>query len=110
MARKILIYTGTLIDETTRYSLKELCDICGVHAEWVIELVEYGILNPVGKTSRSWEFSSSELNALKRALRLQRDLEINLPGIAMALDLLEELEVLRRRLDRLEQQYDKWFD
>ncbi len=110
MARKILIYTGTLIDETTRFSLQELCNICGVHAESVIELVEYGILNPAGKTSRSWKFSSSELNTLKRALRLQRDLEINMPGIAMTLDLLEELELLRRRLDRLEQQYDKWFD
>ena len=32
------------------------------------------------------------------ALRLQRDLEINLPGVALALELMEELERLRREL------------
>jgi len=32
------------------------------------------------------------------ALRLERDLEVNLAGIALALDLMEELEQLRREL------------
>jgi len=30
------------------------------------------------------------------ALRLERDLGINVPGVALALELLEELEQLRR--------------
>ena len=34
----------------------------------------------------------------RTALRLQRDLEINLPGVALALELLEELDRLRREL------------
>jgi chaperone modulatory protein CbpM len=31
-------------------------------------------------------------------MRLQRDLEINMAGVALALDLMEELEQLRREL------------
>jgi chaperone modulatory protein CbpM len=34
-------------------------------------------------------------------LRLQRDLEINLPGVALALELMEELDALRRELSGL---------
>ena len=109
MPKKISLHTGILLDKTTSYSLKDLCNICDVHAEWVIEMVEYGILNPKGKSPQSWQFSLGELNALKRALRLQRDLEINLAGIAVALDLLQELEALRYRLRVLEQDYEKWF-
>jgi len=32
------------------------------------------------------------------ALRLERDLELNLAGVALALELMEELERLRREL------------
>jgi chaperone modulatory protein CbpM len=38
------------------------------------------------------------LRRARTALRLQRDLEINLPGVALALELMEELERLRREL------------
>jgi chaperone modulatory protein CbpM len=36
------------------------------------------------------------------ALRLQRDLQVNLAGAALALDLLEETQRLRARLQSLE--------
>jgi chaperone modulatory protein CbpM len=35
---------------------------------------------------------------VRSALRLQRDLGVNLAGIALALDLMEELEDLRSQL------------
>ena len=37
-------------------------------------------------------------------MRLQRDLDLNLAGTALALDLLDELEQLRERLRALEHQ------
>jgi chaperone modulatory protein CbpM len=39
-------------------------------------------------------------------MRLQRDLGINLAGIAVALDLLDEVETLRARLRRLNTEED----
>jgi chaperone modulatory protein CbpM len=37
------------------------------------------------------------------ALRLKRDLGVNIAGAALAIDLLEELEELRARLQRFEE-------
>lgn len=107
MAKAIEVYTGILVDETACFSLKEICELSGLRTDWVIELVEYGILSPHGKTAVTWQFSHRELHALQRAWRLQQDLNINLSGIAMALELLEEIDNLRIRLKKLEQDYDK---
>jgi chaperone modulatory protein CbpM len=44
------------------------------------------------------------LQRAKTAVHLQRDLDVNLAGVALVLDLLEEMEELRERvklLDRL---------
>ena len=96
------ILNGDLLDEQTTLSLSELCLACSSHAEWIIELVEEGILEPVGKTQGQWQFSSVCLQRAYTAMRLQRDLEINLAGIALALNLLDEIDSLRARLNRLQ--------
>ena len=44
------------------------------------------------------------LARLKCALRLHRDLEINLPGLAVSLDLLDEVQRLRQQVDLLDGQ------
>jgi chaperone modulatory protein CbpM len=43
-----------------------------------------------------WRFSGRSLHRAQVARRLHEDLDVNLPGIALALDLLEEIERLRR--------------
>ncbi|MCL1979839.1 MAG: MerR family transcriptional regulator, partial [Proteobacteria bacterium] len=40
-------------------------------------------------------FTAIAIKRVQTTMRLQRDLRINLPGCALALDLLEELEELR---------------
>ena len=50
----------------------------------------------------SIELSLAELRRVRRAQRLQRDLGVNTPGIALALELLEEVESLRARLRRFD--------
>ena len=95
--------SGMLLDEQTELSLNELCRACSSSAEWVIALVEEGALEPVGYEQSHWRFTGTGLQRAHTAMRLQRDLGINLAGIALALDLLDELEKTRARLRRLEQ-------
>ncbi|MDX1588409.1 MAG: chaperone modulator CbpM [Oleiphilaceae bacterium] len=91
--------TGEIIDEQLQLSLHDLCCDGRVSAEFVLELVEYGVLQPLsGREPREWSFAGEDLVRLHRALRLQRDLQVNLPGLALSLELLEELQGLRRRL------------
>jgi len=89
------VVTGIIVDERMTYSLMEICSSCGVHAECIMEWVEYGIIEPKGKRPSEWQFSADALQRSQKALRLQRDLELNLAGLALALELLDEIETLR---------------
>lgn len=87
-----------LINEELQLTLQDLCQDCGVHAETVIELVEHGVLLPKGASPGHWQFVGQDLLRIKRALRLQRDLAVNLAGVALTLDLLDEIDDLNRQL------------
>jgi chaperone modulatory protein CbpM len=87
-----------LIDEQATFTLAELCRCFGIEAEFIEELVEQGILVPVGRQGRHWCFPSSSLRRTRITLHLQRDLGVNLAGAALALDLLERIEELDARL------------
>jgi chaperone modulatory protein CbpM len=102
MARRMQILSGMILDETTWVDAGELCTLCRLSRTHLIELVEEGVVHPVGGKPEEWRFPSSDLARLRRALRLERDLQINLAGVALAMDLLDELERLRTRLRRLE--------
>ena len=96
------IVTGILIDEHTELSLNDLSRACSSSAEWIIELVEQGALEPINYQQTQWRFTGSSLQKARTAMRLQRDLGINLAGVALAMDLLDEVEHLRTRLRRLQ--------
>jgi chaperone modulatory protein CbpM len=91
--------TGIILEEQTQLTLAELSRGCAVHAECIIELVEEGVLIPVGREPRHWRFSGVQLRRANVALRLQRDLGINLAGVALALELLDEVNALRARVN-----------
>ncbi len=92
-----LVHTGTIIEDD-HLTLGQLCRACGVHADWVISLVEEGIIEPDGNEIHLWRFTGANLVRVRSALRLQRDLGVNLAGIGLALDLIDELENLRTQL------------
>ena len=94
--------SGYLLDDRIELSLTDLCNACSKNTMWVSALVEEGVLEPIDVSEQHWRFSAVSLQRAHRAMRLDRDLGINLAGIALALDLLEELEALRARLGRID--------
>jgi chaperone modulatory protein CbpM len=98
MKKELLVVTGTVMDETVQFSLVELCECTKTSQEQVIEMVEEGILDPEGASIHTWRFDTRALKRLQTAIRLQHDLGVNLPGSALVLDLLEEMETLRRQM------------
>jgi len=83
-------------------TLIDLCRISKSPAEWVIELVEEGILEPKGKGRAVWRFESTSITIVRKVQRLQRDLRLNMPGVAAVLSLADENAALKRRLQLLE--------
>ncbi|MCK9380655.1 MAG: chaperone modulator CbpM [Sulfuritalea sp.] len=91
---------GPVVEEEVHLTLVELCQACNAEEEYVTAWVFEGLLEPVGQSPQDWRFSGDSLRRARLALRLSRDLEINPPGVALALDLLDEIAELRARLQR----------
>lgn len=96
------VLTGIILDERTELTLSELCQACSRSSGWVIELVEEGVLEPLGQEKSQWRFPGTSLQRARTAMRLQQDLQVNLAGVALALDLMQEIDALRERLCRFE--------
>ena len=96
---KALVPTGEVVSVL---SLTELCRVSNAPADWVIELVEEGILEPAGPDRSAWLFESTSVTTLRRVRRLQADLRLNLAGVAVVLILADENAQLKRRLAQIE--------
>jgi chaperone modulatory protein CbpM len=86
-----------LLDEERAIPLAEFCGTSGLLESLVTELVREGILEPHGTGPQEWRFSGACLARAQRALRLQRELDMNWAAIAFVLPLLDELKDLRRQ-------------
>jgi len=96
------LISGELLEEDVEMSLTQLCHACGLTEEQIFELVDQGVIDPLGHEPARWRFRGISLRRVRLSQNLRRDLGVNAPGAALALDLLEELEALRARLRRLE--------
>jgi len=88
--------SGLLLDDSVEFTLAELCAVCSVPEQLVVDIVAEGIVEPVGLEPRQWRFSGIAVVRIQRVVRLQQEFEVNLPGAALALELLDEIERLRR--------------
>jgi len=95
------ILCGRIIENETRLTLRQLCDACAVRAEYIVELVDEGFIDPSGVEKSHWCFSGVSMQRVQKAKRLQQDLGINLAGVALAMELIDEIERLRARLERM---------
>jgi len=93
---------GVIIDVDSGLTLSQLCRVCAVHADYVIELVEEGVIQPHGEEITQWYFPGLSIQRTRKARRLQADLGINLAGVAVILELLDEVDSLRLRLKDLQ--------
>jgi chaperone modulatory protein CbpM len=110
---------GPVVEEQIEFTLVELSRAVGADEEQVTALIVEGVIEPLasagagssqaGRTSPAallaaraqWRFSGSALRRARLATSLARDLEVNPPGVALALDLIDEIDALRAMLHRM---------
>ena len=90
---------SVVVEEEIHLTLVELCQASRVPEQEIRAWVVEGVLEPEGATPEEWRFVGASLRRARTARRLSRDLEVNLAGIALALDLLDEITALRSRLE-----------
>jgi chaperone modulatory protein CbpM len=88
--------TGDILEEDSALSVSDLRRLIAVEERHIVEWVEEGVINVLEIDAAEWRFSGAQLRRARIALRLERDLGVNAAGVALALELLEELEQLRR--------------
>ena len=99
--------TTTALGAAHPIATSELAHACGAEVEWVVRLVEVGIIESrePGERPEQWRFHSSDLQCALEVRRLERDFGVHLDAAALILDLEHEVRrlqtVLRSRgLDR----------
>ncbi|WP_426142985.1 chaperone modulator CbpM [Pseudomonas sp. DWP3-1-2] len=88
--------------------MKQFCQVANMPAAYVIEIVEHGILEPQGRKPDEWVFDDQALFVARRAVKLRRELELEWEGVALALNLLDELEHVRAENRMLRQQLGRF--
>ncbi|MFL9956979.1 chaperone modulator CbpM [Paraburkholderia nemoris] len=86
------------VEEQVEFTLLELCRVSGASEVQLVEWIGQGAIEPkyVSEDDGPY-FDGVSLRRARKARHLAQDLEINAAGIALALDLLDEIEALRAR-------------
>lgn len=96
-------HTGTIVTNKAELTIDDLCTACGLSRDKIVTYVAEGIIEPQGDATVEWRFSQTTVVELHRAKRLEQDLGLNEAGIALAFDLLSQIDDLKRRLTHFEQ-------
>ena len=74
-----------IIETRREWSLSDLCEVCTVTSERVVQLVDEGLVEPLGRDPDEWRFSGRSVRRVLVAERLSRDLRLNAAGAALVL-------------------------
>lgn len=85
-------------------SIIELAECCGLSESDLRELVEIGALSPADVEAVEWTFSADCVMRVRRAVRLQRELELDPPMLSVLLAFLERIDALEERVRELSAQ------
>lgn len=98
-------HQADIVTDMPALSTDDLRGICGLSPDQVQAYVAEGIVAPLGAGPDQWRFSRLSVITIRRAHRLERDLGLNLAGVALALELMDEVETLKQRLARYEPEF-----
>jgi chaperone modulatory protein CbpM len=91
-----------IVEEQVEFTLPELCRVSGASEVQLIEWIEQGAIeSKCISEDDDPHFDGVSLRRARKARHFAQDLEINAAGIALALDLLDEIEALRAQYSRL---------
>ena len=86
-----------IIDEQLALDLEHFAEVCGQSTDWVLKLIDYDILQ-IQVDPQSHQFIGEDVARARRAYRLQRDFDASLSAVAVMLDLIDEVQQLRKQL------------
>ena len=102
MVRVTQVLEAHVLGEGDWIAVSEICQLCRLDLEAVMELAQLGIVSSRESLPGEWQVAATALPRLRVAGRLIRDLGVNVSGAALALELLDAQRALESRLRHLE--------
>jgi chaperone modulatory protein CbpM len=96
------IVAGVLMDENTTISFVEVCQKCNISEDMLLDMMEHGLFSSVQSRLKTLDVDRHTFVRIQSACRLQQDLGINTPGVVLVMELLDELEQVREKLNILQ--------
>lgn len=90
------------LDEHRLVSLEELVEVSGLTRAELLELVRGGAIPVREVHGASYTFSAEVITVARTACRLRDELDLDLPGLGVALRLLERVRTLEVEIVRLQ--------
>jgi chaperone modulatory protein CbpM len=94
------VIAGVLMDGSASLTFVEVCQTCHISKDDLLNLIEHGFLEQQALLSQ--QINEDALAKIQSACRLQEDLGLNIPGVVLAMELLEELVQVREELNILQ--------
>jgi MerR family transcriptional regulator/heat shock protein HspR len=92
------------VDERPRYMISVAADLVGMHPQTLRIYESKGLIRPKRTAGNTRLYSEADLERLRLIQQLTNELGLNLAGVEQVLRLEDELQRMRRRLDRMERQ------
>jgi chaperone modulatory protein CbpM len=99
---KVELTEAVWLDERGTLTLFELAECSGLSEPELRDLVDLGALSPLDPDAGDWSFAARCITVARTACRLRNDFELDLPGLAIAITLLERVQELEAELQRVQ--------
>jgi MerR family transcriptional regulator, heat shock protein HspR len=91
-----------MVDDSPRYMISVAADMVGMHPQTLRIYEQKGLVRPKRTAGNTRLYSDADVERLRLIQRLTTEVGLNLAGAERVLLLEDELERMRRRLERTE--------
>ena len=92
------------MDDRPRYMISVAAELVGMHPQTLRIYEQKGLVQPKRTAGNTRLYSDSDVERLRLIQRLTSEIGLNLAGVERVLRLEDELNRMRRQLDRMEQE------
>ena len=96
--------------ERPRYMISVAAELVGMHPQTLRIYEQKGLVNPQRTAGNTRLYSDADVERLQLIQRLTTELRLNLAGVERVLHMEDELERLRVRMERMEQEMRRSLD
>jgi MerR family transcriptional regulator, heat shock protein HspR len=98
------------MDDRPRYMISVAAELVGMHPQTLRIYESKGLIRPKRTAGNTRLYSEADLERLRVIQELTNELGLNLAGVEHVLRLQDEVQRMRRQLDRMEREMRKAID